>query len=260
MQLAGFYRLVWAATFGGHILLLVVLFVRHRAGSFPAFTTFIAEETTATIVRFFLSRHVSFNAYLLAYRSLDILNEVLQLFVFYELAVHVFCPTGVWARDVYKTFVGLVVASTVVDLLLTLLARPSAYSWIQMFILRSNFFSALLMSELFVGMVVLSTTEGLSWKTHVARIAQGMGAYSMVCVAKDIVLNYVTLDQHLRVDTELSHLRVLTYLGCEVFWIVMLWQEAPAPRELPESMRTQIYALHKRVEYDLIRIRDWRNK
>jgi hypothetical protein len=129
----------------------------------------------------------------------------------------------------------------------------------QTFILRSRFFSAALMSELFVGMVVLSSTAGLPWKTHVARIAQGLGAYSIVCVAKDIVLNYVSLDQHLRVDTELTHLRVLTYLGCEAFWIVMLWKEAPAPRDLPPSMRDQIYSLHKRVEYDLIRIRDWRN-
>jgi hypothetical protein len=115
------------------------------------------------------------------------------------------------------------------------------------------------MSELFVGMVVLSSTAGLPWKTHVARITQGLGVYSIVCVAADIVLNYVSLRQHLLVDGRLSRLRKLTYLGCEAYWIIMLWQEAPAPRDLPPSMRSQIYALHKRVEYELMRIRDWRN-
>jgi hypothetical protein len=114
------------------------------------------------------------------------------------------------------------------------------------------------MSELFAGMVVLSATAGLPWKTHAARIAQGLGAYSIFCVAKDILVNYVGLSPHSQLYTELSHFRILTYLGCEGFWIAMLWQEAPAPRELPESMRTQIYALQKQVEDDLNRIRAWR--
>jgi hypothetical protein len=52
----------------------------------------------------------------------------------------------------------------------------------------------------------------------------------------------------------------MTYLGCEVYWIVTLWQEPPAPRELPEAMRTKIYTLQKQVERDLEKIREWRRK
>jgi len=159
---------------------------------------------------------------------------------------------------VRATFVGMIGASIVASLLLAWLAHPAAEFAIERFILRSNFFCALLMSELFVGMIVLSSTAGLPWKTHVARIAQGLGAYSMVCVAKDIVVNYVGLSHHRLLYNELSHFRILTYFGCEIFWIVMLWKEAPAPIELPESMRTQIYSLQKQLEYDLIRIRTWR--
>jgi len=100
----------------------------------------------------------------------------------------------VWARDVRTTFAGMVCASVIVALLLTWLAHPSAPFAIQTFILRSNLFSAALMSELFVGMVVLSSIAGLPWKTHVARIAQGFGAYSIFCVAKGIVVNYIWLE------------------------------------------------------------------
>jgi len=258
MHLSGFDRFVWAATFCGHILLLFVLFVRRRASSFPAFTTYIAENTGTTVILYFVLNHLSFSAYRYSYWTLGLLNELVQLFVFYELAAHVFCPTGVWVRDVHRTFLGLVCIGGVVALLLTWLAHPTARLPIQTFILRSNFFSALLMSELFVGMLVLSATAGLPWKTHVARIAQGLGAYSIFSVAMDSVVNYVTLSRHARLYTDLSRLRILTYLGCEVFWIVMLWHEAPVPRELPESMRLQIYSLQKQVEYDLIRIRAWR--
>jgi hypothetical protein len=260
MQLDGFNRFVWAAGLFGHVLLLGVLFVRHHAASFPAFTTYVAEKSVTTIVLFFVLNHSSSAAYRHFYWSLGLVDEVLQLLVFYELAAHVFCPTGVWARDVRRVFLGVISAGAVTTLLLAWLAQPTAHSLVRTFILRSNFFSAALMSELFVAMLVLSSTAGLPWNTHVARITQGLGTYSIVCVATDIILNSVSLSQHRLVDRELSHLRILVYLGCEAYWIVTLWQEAPAPRELPESMRAQIYALHKKVEYDLIRIRDWRNK
>lgn len=260
MHISGFDRFVWAATFYGDILLLLVLFAQRRAGSFPAFTTYIAENIGATVILYFVFHHLSHDAYTNTYVVLGLVDEVLQLFVFYELAVHIFCPTGVWARDVRKAFIGLICASTVVAILLTWLAHPTLSLTMQAFNLRSNFFSAALMSELFVGMVVLSTTAGLPWKTHVARIAQGLGTYSILCVAKDILINYYGLKQHAHFYRELSHLRVLTYLGCELFWIVLLWQEAPVTRELPESTRMQIYTLQKRVEHDLIRIRAWRQK
>jgi hypothetical protein len=258
MHLSGFDRFFWAATFSGQILLLLVLVTRRRAGSFPAFTAYIAENAATTIVLYFVLNYFSLSTYRTCFWSLGILDEILQLFVVYELAVHVFRPTGVWARDVNKTFIGVVCASTVVALLLTWLAHPVARFPIRTFILRSNFFSAALMSELFVGMVVLSATAGLPWKTHVARIAQGMGAYSLVCVGMDIVVNYVSMNQHPHLLAGFADLQTLTYFACEVFWIVMLWQVAPAPRELPESMRMQIYSLQKRVEYDLIKIRTWR--
>jgi hypothetical protein len=258
MQLSGFDRFLWAATFCGQVLTLFALIVRRRAGSFPAFTGFVAENIVTTVVLYFVLNHLSLSAYRHSYWSLGIMDEILQLFVFYELAVHVFCPTGVWARDVRKAFLGVVCASAVVALLLTWLAHPTTRLPIQTFILRSNFFSAALVSELFVGMMVLSATAGLPWKTHVARIAQGLGTYSIVCVAMDILVNFVALSQHRHLYTELSHLQILTYLGCEIFWIVMLWRDAPAPRELPESMRIQIYSLQKQVEYDLIKIRAWR--
>jgi hypothetical protein len=258
MHLSDFDRFVWTATFLGYILLLIVLFVRRRASSFPAFTLYIAENIATAIVLYFVFNHLSIGTYRYAYRSLGVVDEILQLFVFYELAVHVFCPTGTWARDVRITFLGVIGASTAAALFLTWLDHPTSHSSIQSFILRSNFFTSALMSELFVGMMILSSTAGLPWKTHVAKIAQGLGAYSIVCVAKDIVLNDLSLSQHVHLDAMLSHLRILTYLLCEVFWIVMLWQEAPAPRELPESMRMQIYSLQKQMEHDLIRIRAWR--
>jgi hypothetical protein len=258
MHLSGFDLFAWAAIFLGQLLILFVLFVRRRAKSFPLFTALIAEETVATAVKYLVFVDFSFRAYQECYWSLGILDEILQLFVVYEIAVHVFCPTGVWARDVHKTFLGLVGASVIAALLLTWLAHPDAARPIQAFILRSNFFSAALMSELFVGTVALSSTVGLPWKTHAARIAQGLGAYSIVCVGLGIINNFVGLGGGIHTFTELSHLRSIVWMICEGYWIVMLWADAPAPRELPDAMRLQIYTLQRQVENELIRIQAWR--
>jgi hypothetical protein len=106
--------------------------------------------------------------------------------------------------------------------------------------------------------MALSVTAGLPWKTHVARIAQGLGAYSLVSLVTGAAANYFGVSHDTHIYTALARVSVLTYLMCEAYWIVMLWREAPAPRELPEAMRMQIYSLQKQVEYDLIRIRSWR--
>jgi hypothetical protein len=186
------------------------------------------------------------------------LDEALQLAVLYEIAVRVFCPLGVWARDTRRPVITLVVSGVLIAMSLTWLSAPVTRTAVQAVILRENFFSSALMSELFVGIVVLSATAGLPWKTHVARIAQGLGAYSLICVGKDIVVNSVRLSRNALLYSELSHLRMLSYLVCEAYWIVMLWQAAPAPRELPEALRMQLCTLQERAEHDLTRIREWR--
>ena len=258
MQLSGFDRFLWAATFCIEVLIMAVLLLRHRARSFPAFTAYIAENIGTTIVLFHVFYHFSIVTYAHWYWSLNFLDDLLQFLVLYELSVHIFCPTGVWAPDIRKAFIGAACGSIIVAFLLTWLANPTSRLSIQTFILRSNFFSAALMSELFVCMMILSATAGLPWKTHVARIAQGLGAYSVVSVATSTVMNYLTASQRNHFSSQVARVQITGFLGCEVFWAVMLWLEAPAPRELPESMRIQIYSLQKQVEYDLIRIRAWR--
>lgn len=258
MQLTGLDRLLWAATFLGEVVILSVLLVRHRARSFPWFTAFIAENIGTTIVLYFAFHHFPILTYAYSYWYLGILDNVLQLCVIFELSVHVFCPTGTWAPDVRNAVLSAACGCAVVALLLTWLATSASRLPIQTFVLRSNFFCSVLMSELFVSMILLSATAGLPWKTHVARIAQGLGAYSIVCVATFTAMNYLGASQRNYFSQSIAHVRILSYLGCEMFWAVMLWQKAPAPPELPESMRIQIYTLQKQVEYDLIRIRSWR--
>jgi hypothetical protein len=260
MHPTAFVRIVWTATFANSLLLLFVLFVRRRAGSFPAFTTYVAFSVFADIAEFLAFHYLAFATYRNVFYSLEILDVGIQVLVFYELAVHVFCPTGKWAPDVRRAFLGLVAASAGVAFLLSWIAQPPAPLRVQTFILRADFFSSLLMCELFVGSVVLTATVGLPWKTHVARIAQGLGAYSLFGLAIDIGVTPVGITADNAVFAALMRAQKLVWLVCQVYWIVTLWREAPAPRELPEVMRAQIFSLQNRVKDDLMRIRGWRNR
>lgn len=258
MHLSGFDLFVWAAAFFGHILLLLVLWMRGRIGPFPAFTALIVTNVARTIILYFILLYLTNRAYFYAYWSMAVVDAVLQLLVFYELSSHVFCPLGMWARDVRKTFIEIVCASILVAASLTWLASPATRTPIQALVIRGNFFSSVLMSELFVGMMVLSSTAGLPWKTHVARIAQGLGAYSIVCVFTQAATNYFGVLHDTHTYRTLSQIQIVTYIVCVAYWVATLWQEAPAPRELPEAMRIQIYSLQRQLEYDLVKIRAWR--
>jgi hypothetical protein len=253
MHLTGLALLFWTVGLAGHLLLLLVLFVRRRAGQFPLFTTLIAMNVVRTAILWEVERHAGKVAYFYTYWTLGTIDMALQLGVVYELATHVFRPLGRWAPDVRQSVLWLVSGSVAVAALLTVIPQPETRFWVRALVIRGNFFSSVLMSELFLGMIVLAVTVHLPWKTHVARIAQALGTYSVICILTEA--GHSTFGTGSKIFSTLSQIRMIVYLLCLGYWIVMLWRDAPAPLELPEEMRRQLYLLQRRVEYDLQRLR-----
>ena len=259
MILSDLDTLLWAAGLFGHVLLLGVLLGRHRAAQFPFFTAFIGGSVLRTLILIFLARHYVARTYFLSYWSLAILVDVaLQSAVVYEAAGHVFRPLGHWAADARKGMTGLVFTSLLVAGVLTWLATPVSSFWQKSLVEKGNFFVSVLMSELFVGMVILSVTVGLPWRTHVARIAQGLGAYAILDLALEACHALYGRDYLAHVDVLLTDTGKILYLSCVVYWIVTLFQNAPAPRELPVAARQHLRELSARLTYDLYTLRSGR--
>jgi hypothetical protein len=122
-------------------------------------------------------------------------------------------------------------------------------------LIKGDLFSSALMCELFVGMIALSMTVGLPWKPHIARIAQGLGFYSLITIVTEAGHNIFGMERTSKISGDLTMLRMMTYLVSVTYWIVMLWRDAPAPRVLPEEMRRQLFTLQRLVEYDLRKLR-----
>jgi len=255
MHLTGLNLLFWAASFVGHVTLLFVLCIRRRVRDFPLFTTFITANILRTIALYVIAHFGTKAIYFYTYWYLAILDVVLQLCVVYELASRIFRPLGVWAKDVRRGFVGLGSLSIVVATALAWLASPPTRLWMQSVMIKGNLFSAALMSELFVGMIILSVTVGLPWRTHIAQIAQGLGIYSVIDVLVEAAHSYFGLSRDTRAYDDLSHARIAVYLACTLYWIIMLWREAPRSRELSAQMHSDLLALQERVGYHLQSLR-----
>jgi hypothetical protein len=255
MHLTGLDLLFWAAGFLAHFTLLCVLFFRRRVKMFPFFTTLIAVDLCRSFALFSISIHWIKASYFYTFWSFGFLDTTLQLFVVYEMYSHTFRPLGAWARDVRGALRWLLVLTISVAAALTWMAAPPARVWMQVIVIKGNFFSAVCMSELFVGMIALSVKAGLPWKTHVARISQGLGTYSIVDVLIEAGHNYFGVSGNEHAYTALSHFRMGTYLCCVVYWIVTLWRNAPEPKELPKSMRGQLIQLQSMMDSDMERFR-----
>ncbi len=251
MQLTGLDRLLWASSFLGHCGLLAVLLIRRRATSFPAFTSLIALNILRTIVLYFTSTHASSDAYFYTYWTLGFADVALQLVIAYELATHVFRPLGIWAPDVRRSFAIILPGSLIVAALLTALASPVTRSVRQAIVTRGDFFASALMGELFVAMVALSVTIGLPWRTHVARLAQGLGIYSIVGIILDAAHSHFASGTTNETFKLLSHIQMVLYLTCLTYWIVTLTLPEPAPRRMPAHLHQELVALQRRAALTL---------
>jgi hypothetical protein len=169
--------LLWVTGFLGHVTLLPILLLRRRARTFPVFTTLIVLNVIRTIVLFLISREGTKAMYFYTFWSLASADVALQFGVVYELASKVFRPLGEWASDIRTKLTVWVAGSACFALLLTWIPKPQSQFWMQVLLLKGSFFSAALMSELFVGMIALSSVAGLSWSSHVAKIAKGLAFY-----------------------------------------------------------------------------------
>jgi len=247
--------LFWRLGLLGHCILLVILLVRHRAKMFKVFTVLIGTNIVRSVALYVVHLHAGRVPYLDTYFSFALVDFSLQIGVVWEIAAKVFRPTGVWAADTRAGTLILLAVFAVVALAIASMPAPPERRLLKDLLDRGNLLSSVLVCELFLGMVALSIQAHLPWKTHAARIAQGLGCYSLIGLLTAGIHNVTGLVRRLPVSHELSVFREATYLVCLVYWIVTLWANGPPPRELPPEMRRFLFEIESSVEYNLAKLR-----
>lgn len=259
MHLSHLDSFFWLSGLLGNLALLFVLFFRRRARSFPLFAALLFSSVLKTVVLYLTypnsTRRAYPYAYFYTYWGFAALNLFLELGVVYETASHVFRPLGDWAVDVRRRLLGLIALSVCVAIVLAWLSSPRAYEWKEVLVMRGSLFSAALFAELFVGMTALSVTAGLPWKTHVARIAQGFGIYSIFCIVVEAGNSYFGLANGTAASMTMTRARMMLYLFCLVYWIVTLWQQEPQRERLPDEIDSYMVLLQRQTADSLQTLR-----
>lgn len=255
MHLTGVDRLFWMLSFFGHCILFVILVGRRRVATLPVFTALVLMNVVRTIVLYLVLGHGSKEQYFYTYWSFATLDVALQLVLAFELGAHVFRPLGAWAPDVRQSFLGLAGASLLIALGLTWLSAPPTRTVRLAVVLRGDFFSSVLMSELFVSMIAVSVTFGLPWRTHVASVAQGTGIYAFTGLLTDTARTYFGTGHGADSFELISRLQGGLYLICLSYWTITLAQDEPKPRKLPEELHNELLALQTRALFLLRSIR-----
>jgi hypothetical protein len=258
MHLTGLDLLLWAASFLANAILLIVLLARHRAASFPVFTALIALNVGRTIALFLIQHFGTHHTYFYTFWYLAIIDVALQFGVVCEIAAHVFRSRGKWRENVTPMLLWWFVLSVLTAAALTSLPKPSTRLWMQVLIIKGSFFWAALMSELFVGMVVSAARFGMPWKTHVARIAEGLAVYSLISVLIETGNTYYGLAIDSYAYDNLSHLRIAVYVLCTAYWSITLWLQVTPVRGMPEQMRQELRAVNESAAQNLRKLRSGR--
>lgn len=247
MHLTSLDLFFWAGGFIAHVTLLIILVLRRRVRNFLIFTALILGNVVRTIVLYVTLHYGSAERYGQLYWTLWFVDVALELAVFFEVAWKTFRPLGRWAPDLRGSTNALMGLCLTAAFGLTWLASPSTKTWLQLCIVKGNFFFGVLMCELFVGMTALSVAVGLPMKTHVARIVQGFGIYSMFDVVVEAGHSIFGMGYGTPVDNTLSHIKITIYLSCLAYWNLTFWQHAPRPKELPPAMLKQLVAWQARL-------------
>lgn len=251
MHLTGLDLLFWAAGFVENLALLLLLWYRRRAKAFPFFTALVTLVVVKTLALYFVNLYGTKKDYAYAYWTLAVLDITLQLCVVYEVASLVFRPLNVWAEDIRSSFVWLISLSLLVAVGLTWLGSVPSPTWVQALTTKGNLFASTLLSELFVAMMGLSIKIRLPWRTHVAKIAQGLGAYSLISVLIDTGRSYFGVSREQPFFVAISHVRMAAYLGCVTYWIASLWPDELPGRTMTAEMREKMFTLQAQVAYHL---------
>jgi hypothetical protein len=212
-------QIILTAGLLGHLLLLIVLFSRRRATSFPWFTLLIV---------YYLLRSIGLAAFLRvsghpvqAFGALiiDLMDVLLQCGVLAELVWIGLRPLNRIRRG---TLPLLLVASGV---LIVMRLAPTGHFSMRTILALTHFLLSVLMVEWAIVLAFLLRPLGLSWRSHVAAITFGFAVYSAALL---VAGGYFTIGREMRDFVFFAFTRIFVYLLVQVFWCVTLW--LPEPR------------------------------
>ncbi|HTZ89738.1 MAG TPA: hypothetical protein VMA71_05325 [Alloacidobacterium sp.] len=248
---------LWAASFAGTLILLIVLLFRRRWVQFPVFNALIGYYVLENILGFLVLRYDR-PLYPKVYWITFGFDFLLQVALIVEVARVVLRPTGTWLRDERTNFLISGIVGALIAAGLTFAVHPSVPKTIDAWGIRAYLFTSLIFCELFLVTMFAAQKLGLVWRNHVMGLGQGLTAWALVSAMVDVAHSYYGTT-HLHDFNMLEHVRTIAYIGAVVYWTVIFWLPEPERRPLSEEMQKYLVAMHSKVQYDSTQVSSAQN-
>jgi hypothetical protein len=237
---------LWTFTFAAHLVLLVVLLGRDRAGRFPIFTAGIAVTAFRLLTVRLLSNRLpqmTFIEFMLITLTVSV---VLSLLVLVELARKAFgtVQRGAWIAG---SLAVMIIGALVIwkwgqwppwDALKT----GSPWQLLQLIVQKGSRLADI--ETILVGLLIiaLGSRFGAGWRTHTQRIVIGLSTVSIAQIG--LQATWENIVRHVRADPsmirsmadqqrivalgdKLSNANSMLFLAVLIWWIVTLWFDEP---------------------------------
>ncbi len=235
MTLISLENLLWAAGFICNAALLLVLIVRKRYRVLPWFTAWIGFGSLFTILLFTFTRLHAHHAYFVCYWSGAVLDLVFQVAVVIEMGRIVLRRSGQWVEGAKGRFTAMAATAVAIAAGLSFAVKPFGATRFDVWTIRGNLFTAILICFLFTAVVAASQQFGLGWRTLVMREGYGLTVWALTGFLVDTLHGYFGTGWYF---TTLDHISMAVYLGSLIYWSVSLWlpeqQVGPAPAGFDE--------------------------
>ncbi len=230
MDWTHFDGVLLALSFGGQLLLLVVLLRSRLYRNFPIFFLYILYSCVSDTFFLFVFRHLSERIYFWAYFVDNVPQSLLQIGILIEVARNVLYPVkrSLPPASVY-VLMGMIAIGMLLALLLSMHSQPAKIDrWAQYFV-HINFAVAILLIAIFAAIAGFSQLLGIGWRNHVLQIATGFLGYSIARLLVELLHRVTGV-----ADQSLYHLheqfRIIAWCMALGYWSYAL-SRIEAPRE-----------------------------
>ena len=235
MSLTFLDELLWAVGFLLNAALLSVLLGKGRYRVLPWFTTWIGFGILFTVVLFAAQRFGSRHLYTICYWAGAVLDVALQIAVVIEMGRLVLKRSGRWVEGAKGRFLVMAACGTALAAALAWAVKPYAPTALDLWTIRGNLFTAMLICLLFTAVVAASQQFGLGWRTHVMQEGYGLTVWALTGFIVETLHGYFGAVRHF---SSLEHTRMMVWFGSLLYWTVLFW--------LPESSRSSPTPVQKK--------------
>lgn len=250
MNLSALDWILWVGCFLGEAALFLILLFRRRYREFPVFTTRTGFIGVITLVLYLLYAHGSRSWYARIYYFDDLLGFALRLGVIWEIARIVMRPTGTWLRDARRQFILGGAAVILLAAALSWMLSPPATTLIDRIEVRSDFFTDLVICQLFILMLLTAKRFGLGFRNHVFALVTGWSGWVTAAMLVDFVHGYLGTRFYYG-SIDIDNVRKFAYLAALLYWMVQFWRDEPPRQPLPPEFEAFLRALHERIKKDI---------